>query len=51
MLQMLTEMLTKKEKKNQELAIFDTFRKPATERILPPLSVVKKGLSVEDMKN
>jgi len=24
------------------------FRKPATERIFPPLSVVKKGLSIED---
>jgi len=33
--------------KTQESAIFDTFRKPATERIFPPLSVVKKGFSVE----
>jgi len=34
--------------KNQGSAIFDTFRKPATERIFPPLSVVKKDFSVED---
>jgi hypothetical protein len=34
--------------KNQERAIFDAFKKLATERIFPPLSVVKKGLSVED---
>jgi len=34
--------------KNQEQAIFDAFRKPATKRIFPSLSVVKKGFSVED---
>lgn len=34
--------------KNQEPAVFDMFRKPATKRVFPPLSVVKKGLSVED---
>ena len=34
--------------KNQGPAVFDMFRKPATERIFPPLSVVKKGLSIED---
>jgi hypothetical protein len=34
--------------RNQEQAIFGTFRNLATERIFPPLSVVKKGISVED---
>jgi len=34
--------------KSQEPTFFDAFRKLATERIFPPLSVVKKGLSVED---
>jgi len=34
--------------KSQEPTFFDTFRKPATERIFPSLSVVKKGLLVED---
>jgi len=33
---------------NEGQATFDTFRKPATERIFPPLLVVKKGLSVKD---
>ena len=34
--------------KNQGSILFDAFRKPATERIFPPLSVVKEGLSIED---
>jgi len=34
--------------KNQEQILFDAFRNHATERIFPPLSVVKEGLSVED---
>ena len=34
--------------KNQEQTIFDTLRNHDIERIFPPLSVVKKGLSIED---
>jgi len=36
--------------KNKQTATFQMFRKPTTERIFPPLSVVKENLPVEDEK-
>jgi len=34
--------------KNNEATTFEMMRKPAIERIFPPLSIVKKNLPVED---
>jgi len=34
--------------KNKQVATFEMIRKPSTERIFPPLSIVKENLPLED---